>query len=77
LLIEDTGIGMSEATRQNLLQETIVTSEKENKDIIGSGLGMQLCKSMIKKNNGRFFIESVLGKGTKMIVSLPKIPPHG
>ncbi|SNR76492.1 tetratricopeptide repeat-containing sensor histidine kinase [Dokdonia pacifica] len=77
LVIEDTGIGMSEATRQNLLQETIVTSEKENKDIIGSGLGMQLCKSMIKKNNGNFFIESTLGKGTKMIVSLSKIPPNG
>lgn len=77
LVIEDTGIGMSEATRQNLLKETIVTSEKENKDIIGSGLGMQLCKSMIKKNNGIFFIESELGKGTKMIVSLSKIAPHG
>lgn len=77
LVIEDTGLGMSEATRQNLLQETIITSEKENKDIIGSGLGMQLCKSMIKKNNGSFFIESTLGKGTKMIVSLSKIAPDG
>lgn len=77
LVIEDTGIGMSEVTRQNLLKETIVTSEKENKDIIGSGLGMQLCRSMITKNNGSFFIESTLGKGTKMIVSLPKIAPNG
>ena len=77
LVIEDSGIGMSEATRENLLKETIVTSEKENKDIIGSGLGMQLCKSMIKKNNGAFFIESTLGKGTKMIVSLAKIAPNG
>lgn len=77
LVIEDNGIGMSEATRQNLLKETIVTSEKENKDIIGSGLGMQLCRSMITKNEGTFFIESTLGKGTKMIVSLPKIAPNG
>ncbi|MEP0266639.1 tetratricopeptide repeat-containing sensor histidine kinase [Dokdonia sp.] len=77
LIIEDTGMGMSEATRQNLLQENIVTSEKEHKDIIGSGLGLQLCKSMIQKNNGKFFIESVLGKGTKMIVSLSETPSHG
>jgi len=77
LVIEDTGIGMTETTRQNLLQETIVTAEKENKDIIGSGLGMQLCKSMIAKNNGIFSIESTLGKGTKMIVSLSEIDPHG
>lgn len=77
LIIEDTGMGMSEATRQNLLQEHIITSGKEHKDIIGSGLGMQLCKSMIQKNNGKFFIESELGKGTKMIVSLSETLSHG
>lgn len=77
LIIEDTGIGMSEATRQNLLQKHIITSGKEHKDIIGSGLGLQLCKSMIQKNNGKFFIESELGKGTKMIVSLSETLSHG
>lgn len=77
LIIEDTGMGMTESTRQNLLKEHILTSEKEHKDIIGSGLGLQLCKSMIQKNNGLFSIESDIGKGTKMIVSLSKTPPNG
>lgn len=77
LIIEDTGMGMSETTRQNLLKDHIITSEKEHKDIIGSGLGLQLCKSMVQKNNGKFFIESELGKGTKMIVSLSETLPHG
>ena len=63
---------MSEATRLELLKETSLLSKKENEDIIGTGLGIQLCKSMIKKNNGKFSIESQLGSGTKMIVSLPK-----
>ena len=77
LVIEDSGLGMSETTRLKLLEESITPSEKENKDIIGSGLGLQLCKSMIKKNRGRFFVESELGTGTKMIVSLSKNPPNG
>lgn len=72
LIIEDTGIGMSEATRLELLKESHLLSKKENENIIGTGLGMQLCKQMIRKNNGKFTIESELGKGTKMIVSLPK-----
>ncbi|RZN82494.1 MAG: sensor histidine kinase [Winogradskyella sp.] len=72
LIIEDCGLGMSEATRLELLKETSLLSKKENEDIIGTGLGIQLCKSMIKKNNGKFSIESQLGSGTKMIVSLPK-----
>ncbi len=72
LIIEDSGIGMSEETRLELLKESGLLSKKENENIQGTGLGLQLCKSMIKKNNGKFSIESELGKGTKMIVSLPK-----
>ena len=72
LVFEDTGIGMKETTRLEILKDTELLSKKENEDILGTGLGMQLCKSMIKKNNGKFSIESELGKGTKMIVSLPK-----
>lgn len=72
LIVEDTGIGMTEKTRLELLKATSLLSKKENEEIIGTGLGMQLCKSMIKKNKGEFSIESTLGKGTKIIVSLPK-----
>ncbi|WP_298521119.1 tetratricopeptide repeat-containing sensor histidine kinase [uncultured Kordia sp.] len=72
LVIEDTGLGMSEATRLELLKDSVTLAKKENKHIIGTGLGMQLCKSMIQKNKGKFTIESELGKGTKMIVSLLK-----
>lgn len=77
LVIEDTGLGMSEATRLQLLEDSVALAKKENKHIIGTGLGMQLCKSMIQKNKGIFAIESELGKGTKMIVSLRKNLPNG
>ena len=77
VIVEDTGLGMSEATRLKLLSDSNLLAKKENEDIIGTGLGIQLCKSMIAKNNGKFSIESELGKGTKMIVSLPKTPSNG
>lgn len=73
LVVEDSGIGIHETTRLELLKESTLLSKKENENIIGTGLGLQLCKSMIKKNKGKLSIESELGKGTKMIVSLPKI----
>jgi len=76
LIVEDTGIGMNEATRTELLKDTSLLAKKQHEDRIGTGLGMQLCKSMIKKNNGSFSIESELGKGTKMIISLPKNLPN-
>ena len=77
LIIKDTGLGMSNATRLKLLEDSTLLAKRENENIIGTGLGIQLCKLMIQKNNGKFAIESVLGKGTKMIVSLPKKPING
>lgn len=77
LIIEDSGLGMDESTRQELLKETVLLSRKKNEDIVGTGLGLQLCKSMIKKNGGKLRIESEEGKGTKMIVSLAKTQKDG
>ncbi|WP_282080510.1 tetratricopeptide repeat-containing sensor histidine kinase [Aquimarina algiphila] len=77
LIVEDSGVGMNENTRLDLLKDSVLLSKKENENIIGTGLGLQLCKSMIKKNKGKFSVKSELGKGTKMIVSLPKTPPNG
>ncbi|ALJ06791.1 histidine kinase [Pseudalgibacter alginicilyticus] len=72
LIIEDTGIGMNETTRLELLKEAIFLSKKNDSNIIGTGLGLQLCKSMIAKNKGKLSIESTLNQGTKMIIYLPK-----
>lgn len=72
LTIEDQGIGMSPETIAELLEDNELLAKKSNSEIIGTGLGMQLCKQMIKKNGGTLAIESELNKGTKMILSFPK-----
>jgi signal transduction histidine kinase len=77
LVIEDTGVGMDEVTRQELMKETGLYSNNNNNVVVGTGLGLQLCKAMIQKNGGEFRIESTAGKGTKMIVSLEKTLNNG
>ncbi|TPG39466.1 histidine kinase [Flavobacterium pectinovorum] len=72
LIIEDSGIGMKENTIKELLSEGELLAKKDNSEIIGTGLGLQLCKQMIKKNSGTLAIESELNKGTKMILAFPK-----
>lgn len=72
LIIEDTGMGMSDAVIKELLQENAQLSKKFNKETIGTGLGMQLCKSMLLKNEGKLNIESQEAIGTKIILFLPK-----
>lgn len=72
LIIEDTGIGMTENTIKELLTDSELLSKKTNSEIIGTGLGLQLCKQMIQKNSGTLTIESEINKRTKMILAFPK-----
>ncbi len=72
LVIQDSGLGMTQNTIDELLQDSELLAKKSNSEIIGTGLGMQLCKQMIKKNGGTLAIESELNKGTKMILTFPK-----
>lgn len=71
-IVQDYGSGIDEVTRLELLKDTVLLSKKKNEEKIGTGLGLHLVKSMVDKNKGKFSIESELGKGTRMIISLPK-----
>ncbi|CAN1563596.1 HATPase domain containing protein [Flavobacteriaceae bacterium] len=77
LVIEDSGLGMKETTRMELLKETLLLSKKENNEAIGSGLGLFLCKEIISKNDGKLDIESTIDVGTKIILMLPKFVQNG
>ena len=77
LVIEDTGLGMDEETIAAILKDDELLAKKGKSEVIGTGLGMQLCKQMIKKNSGTLAIESEVNKGTKMILSFPKKELNG
>ncbi|MFN4150576.1 MAG: sensor histidine kinase, partial [Candidatus Sericytochromatia bacterium] len=71
LIIQDTGCGMTIATQTELLKEDFSISKDYNNKNVGTGLGMQLCKSLITKNDGKLSIKSEINIGTKIIISLP------
>ena len=77
LVVQDSGLGMSQNIINELLQDNELLAKKSNSEIIGTGLGIQLCKQMIKKNGGTLNIESTPNKGTKMIVTFPKTQQNG
>jgi signal transduction histidine kinase len=38
----------------------------------GTGLGLSICKQIVKMHSGSIAIKSVKGKGTAVIIKLPK-----
>ncbi len=77
LVLEDTGFGMDEKTIQEILKDDELLAKKGKSETIGTGLGMQLCKQMVKKNGGIIQIESALHKGTKIMLTFPKTEQNG
>lgn len=71
LEISDNGIGMDKATVKKLsaagLHESTEGTDKEK----GTGLGISLCQTYIKRNKGSMHINSKPGVGTSFSIMLP------
>ncbi len=65
MLIEDNGPGMSEHVMESLGSPFYTTKET------GTGIGIPMCKKIIKEHDGEFIIDSIENKGTKITIQLP------
>lgn len=70
-LIKDTGIGMSSDFIKRLYDSYEREESSLSKNIYGSGLGMNIVKSLIDKMNGTIEVSSELNVGTSFFVTLP------
>jgi PAS domain S-box-containing protein len=67
----DNGVGMEEETSKKLFRaDTMYTTYGTEKEK-GSGLGLLLCKEFVVKHNGKIWVESEPGKGSKFCFTLP------
>lgn len=75
--VRDHGIGMSQERVKALLSATCkptqsILSETGTSGENGTGIGLPLCLEFVKLNNGQLEMESTLGEGTTVTVTLPK-----
>jgi len=67
LSFQDEGVGMDDETQQKMF-DPFFTTKKIGQ---GTGLGMSIAYKIVKAHNGTIDVESALGKGTKIVISLP------
>jgi len=68
--ISDTGVGITPDQLASLFEEPGIRNTRGTKGERGTGLGLTLCYEMIKTNNGRIRVDSKIGGGTTVHVSL-------
>lgn len=70
--IEDNGIGMAKEEAENLFRIDVSHSSHGTEGEKGTGLGLILCKELVEKNNGKIWVSSEEGIGTKFRFTLLK-----
>ncbi len=69
--VSDTGIGISAEDQKNLFQKFYRVKSRETEDVRGTGLGLWITHQIVEEMNGTISVESIKGKGTDFVISLP------
>ena len=70
ITFKDTGTGMSKETLSKLTRGSPLFTTKAK----GMGLGLPICKRIVEAHGGKISLESALGKGTTITITIPVNP---
>lgn len=71
VIVEDTGIGISEEDQKRLFQSFKQLEPPFTKRYAGTGLGLYLCKRLVELHKGRIWLESEKGRGSRFKFTIP------
>ncbi|MCR5837433.1 MAG: HAMP domain-containing histidine kinase [Lachnospiraceae bacterium] len=69
--VRDYGIGIRQEEIKKILEPFYMVDKSRSRKSGGAGLGLALCNKIVTLHHGTLEIESVVGEGTTMIVTLP------
>jgi len=71
--VADTGIGIKSEDIPHIFDKFYRVKSIETRQIVGTGLGLTIVKSIVEAHLGTISLESTEGTGTTFTVLLPKI----
>lgn len=69
--VEDTGIGIPKKYLQKIFERFFQIESPYTRAHKGSGLGLSICKELVKLLGGKIWVESKVGKGSKFFFTIP------
>ena len=74
LVVSDTGIGIPADEQGQLFSRFFRASTATQHAIPGTGLGLSISRALVEQHGGTISVESAVGKGTRVTVSIPATP---
>jgi|GEM_PF-2895195 len=70
--VKDTGVGIADDHQGEVLEPFVQAEIKYDKTYQGAGLGLSLSRQLIELHGGKLWLESQLGLGTTVYITLPE-----
>lgn len=72
IVVEDTGIGVPAAEQERIFERFYRVDKSRSQEIEGTGLGLSIVKHSVLLHHGNINLESIVGQGSRMTVTLPR-----
>lgn len=69
--VKDSGIGMTNEDQQKIFQKFFRSEDPKAREVPGTGLGLNITKSLVEMQGGRIWFESEYRKGTTFHFTIP------
>ena len=73
IMIEDTGIGISEHDLKSIFDSFHQQTNPDEARFGGTGLGLTICKRLVEMMNGRIQVKSTAGRGSTFTITLKNV----
>ncbi len=70
--VADTGIGIPEVEYERIFERLYQVDSTLTRHYGGTGLGLAVTRAIVERHQGRIWVESELGEGSRFIFTLPK-----
>jgi len=74
--IQDHGLGIPESERTRIFEKFYRLDPNMTRGIGGTGLGLYICRELVRRVDGRIWVEPRRGGGSTFVLEVPLADPH-